>query len=114
MSDIELDPIYEEALKLTERIQPNPEGLTSYIPQGKADQTIIKQNNTLIILLLEINKKLDKIIKEKEIKTEIPKVDDLIEQLKRVEITPQKDRIKIRKPQKWTFFQVGETKKDQE
>ena len=45
MSELQLElyPVYEEALKFTERIQSNPEGLTSYTPQGKAYQTIINR-----------------------------------------------------------------------
>ena len=36
------DPLCKEIIKQGELIQPNPEGLIDYQPQGKADQIIIK------------------------------------------------------------------------
>ena len=85
-----------------------PEGFSSHIAGSAADNIIIKQNNTIIALLLEISNKLDKVIKEKETQnSHYPEIDELVNKLSKIEITPIKERI-IRKPQKWTFFQLGE------
>lgn len=54
------DPLYQTILKRSEQIQKLPEGLSEHQPQGKTDQVIIKQNNTIILLLLELNTKLEK------------------------------------------------------
>lgn len=120
MNDLCQEPLYLKALKFTASIQPEPQGLSDHQPPGKSDQVIIKQNNTIITLLLELNKKLEKLIKEKEVIKEQPlnsEIEELITQLKNIEITPPKERpIPVRKPQKWTFFQVEEqqSKKDHE
>ena len=128
--------LYKEVIKQGEVISPNPEGLSDHIPQSKTDQVIIKQNNTIILLLLKLNENLEKLIKEKDskynkdelnqyieklIKIKYPPVpedtfNDLIEQLKKVEVTPNKDKAPVIRTQKpWTLFQVGEqTKTDQD
>lgn len=38
----DLGQVYDKALKLTEKFQSGPEGLTEYVPQGKSDQIQIK------------------------------------------------------------------------
>jgi len=109
---------YQEVLRKTAQFQANPEGLSDYIPPGKTDSISVKQNNLIIFALLElnknledqitaINKKLD-ILLENKIPTKGKQendIQDLIEQLKRVELTPQEDRPK--KDKTWTFFQTG-------
>ena len=120
MNDLCQQPSYTKALKFAGSIQPDPQGLSDHQPSSKSDQIIIKQNNTIIVLLIELNKKLDKITKEKEVIKEQPKnteIEELINQLKNIEITPPKERPTIvRRSQKWTFFQVEEQqpKKDHE
>lgn len=44
-----------------------PEGFSSHIAGSTSDNIIIKQNNTIIALLLEISNKLDKVLKDKEV-----------------------------------------------
>ena len=61
------DPLYTEILKQAEQIAPNPEGLSNHTPQSKTDQTIIKQNNTIILLLLKLNENIERLIKGKTI-----------------------------------------------
>jgi len=114
------NPFYQEVLRKTAQFQLNPEGLSDYIPPGKTDSISVKQNNLIIFALLElnknledqiteINKKLDSLL-EKKIPTKKDKqendIQNLIEQLKRVELTPQEDRPK-RKDKTWTFSQTG-------
>ena len=122
----------EEASKLIEKSIPLPTDYKDYIPNAKSDQITLQQNITIISLILEIIKKIEIIVprleliservrllseqqKEKNKETSKNKeVEELIDQLKKVEITPQKEKVKItRKAQKWTFFQLDqETKED--
>ena len=109
---------YKEVLRKTAQFQANAEGLSDYTP-GKTALISVKQDNLITFALLElnknledqiteINKKLD-ILLENKIPTKKGKqendIQDLIEQLKRVELTPQEDRPK--KDKTWTFFQTG-------
>jgi hypothetical protein len=49
---------YKLALENSGRIQPDPIGLSSFKPTGKTDETIIKQNNTIIELLISLSSRL--------------------------------------------------------
>lgn len=105
---------YQKAVKYTSQFntQIKPEGFSTYVSASQAETVIIRQNNTIIAILLEINERLDKLLKGKT--AEQPQqsgIEELITKLNNIEITPKTEKVKIsRKPQKWTFFQLGEEK----
>ena len=49
---------YKLALENSGRIQPNPIGLSDFKPTGRTDETIIKQNNTVIELLISLSNRI--------------------------------------------------------
>ena len=52
---------YLEALNLTKRLLDPPKGFSTYNATSKADEVIIKQNNTILQMLLQIVNKLEHI-----------------------------------------------------
>lgn len=109
------DPFYLDALKKTKRIQKSPIGFSDHQPSGTSDQILIKQNNIIIQLIIELNKNIERIIQRNKAPIEIPpSIDELVEQLKKVELTPQIEKTTIRKKKSWTFFQVGEESKTEQ
>ena len=105
----------KEAIKLIEKRITLPSDYKDFSPSSKSDQIIIQQNNTIIALLLHLHNKIDKNIKEKVESKNIDTtgIEELIEKLNKIEITPQKEKI-IKKQKKWTFFQLDQEKKDQD
>ena len=129
----EEDINYSKALEKSKSQHSEPEGLSKHIPSSITDKILLKQNNTIIELLLDLYKKIDILIKGT--KAQIPvqqepelpelhkkihiliknkeaqeppknnlEIEELINQLKRIELTPKQERKNIiRKPQKWTF-----------
>ena len=59
--EIESNPIYKEALDRGRIYLENPEGIASYKAPSESDKIIIRQNNTIILLLLSLHNKIDKI-----------------------------------------------------
>lgn len=120
----------EEASKLIEKSIPLPADYKDYIPNAKSDQITLQQNITILSLILEIIKKIEIIVPKLEVISErvlllseqkeknkepAKEVEELIDQLKKVEITPQKEKVKItRKAQKWTFFQLDQETKEKQ
>ena len=96
---------YREAIKLIEKRIVLPLDYKEFNPQSKSDQIIIQQNNIIITLLLQLNNKIDKNIKEKLESKNIDTtgIEELIEKLNKMEITPQKEKI-IKKQKKGHFF----------
>ena len=141
----EEDINYNKALEKSKNYHSDPEGLSRHIPSSQTDKILLKQNNTIIELLLDLHRKIDILIKGKETQKplhkepELPElhkkidilinketqpknnleIDELVNQLKRIELTPKQERKNIiRKPQKWTFYQIdgepSKTTKDKE
>ena len=106
---------YRETIKLIEKRIALPLDYKEFNPSSKSDQIIIQQNNIIISLLLQLHNKIDKNFKEKLEGKNINTtgIEELIEKLNKIEITPQKEKI-IKKQKKWTFFQLDQEKKDQD
>lgn len=98
------DQLYLAILQKATQIQSNPKGLSDYQTQGKADSIVIKLNNIIILLLLELNKNLEK---AKQQASQDKNIEELIEQLKKIELIlpKEKEKAKTTKPKTWTFFQ---------
>lgn len=58
-------PAYKKALENTHRYR-NPVGFSNHVTANNSETIIIRQNNTIIELLLEIDQKIDRLLKEKE------------------------------------------------
>ena len=58
-----------------------------------SDQVIIQQNNIIISLLLQLHKKIDKKEKSEGKNISTTGVEELIEKLNKIEITPQQEKI---------------------
>ena len=52
---------YLEALSIIKKLLDSPEGFSTYNATSKADEVIIKQNNTRLQMLLQIVNKLEQI-----------------------------------------------------
>ena len=72
-----------------------PEGLSLENPVSKADLTLVKQNNIIIILLLNISQKLSKIY-DKPSSSKTQDIEDLIKGINNLEIGKPKKSITIR------------------
>ena len=59
----EEDINYSKALEKSRNYRSEPEGLSKYIPSSQTDKILLKQNNTIIELLLDLHKKIDILIK---------------------------------------------------
>ena len=91
---------YLEALTITKRLLDPPEGFSTYTATLKADEITIKQNNTILQMLLQLFNKLEQIeirIKylEKE-KAADNKIDELIYRINNLKL----DKVKKAKSQK--------------
>ena len=116
MIDLVESETHREAIKLIEKRIVLPLDYKEFNPQSKSDQIIIQQNNIIISLLLQLHKKIDKKEKSEGKNISTTGVEELIEKLNKIEITPQKEKI-IKKQKKWIFFQLDQeikNKKDQD
>lgn len=89
---------YLEALSNTKRLLDPPEGLSSYNATSKSDEVIIKQNNTILQMLLQLFNKLEQIetrikyLEEEKIMDN--KIDELIYKINNLKLN------EIKKPSK--------------
>ena len=115
MIDLVESETHREAIKLIEKRIALPLGYKEFNPPSKSDQIIIQLNNTIIAFLLQLQHKIDKNFTEKLESKNIDTtgIEELIEKLNKIEITPQKEKI-IKKQKKWIFFQQDQEKKDQD
>ena len=90
------DITYLHIIKEAKKFHNTPKGLTSYTPVGKTDLTIIKQNNIIILLLINISQKLDK-IQDKPNSSNPQDLEDLIKGINNLEIGKTKKSIAIPK-----------------
>lgn len=72
----EEDITYKKAIEYTTQFQ-EPVGFSGHSLASQVDRICIRQHNTIIAILLDINSKLDKLIKGKEV--EKPKNTDIEE-----------------------------------
>ena len=101
MIDLVESETHKEAIKLIEKRITLPSDYKDFSPSSKSDQIIIQQNNTIIALLLQLHNKIDKNSKEKLKSKSIDTtgIEELIEKINKIEITPQKEKI-IKKTEK--------------
>ena len=77
MNNLLKDQTYLKILEEAEIFHNIPEGLSSENPVSKTDLTLVKQNNIIIILLLNISQKLSK-IHDKSSSSKPQDIEDLI------------------------------------
>ena len=81
---------YLEALSNTKRLLDPPEGFSTYNATSKSDEVIIKQNNTILQMLLQVFNKLEQIenrikyLEEEKIMDN--KIDELIYKINNLKI----------------------------
>ena len=74
MSDLESYHLYQEALDFTEKFN-EPIGFSDYSPTAQGDHLQIRQNNTILYLLIKLHQLLDII----ETKNKTPENKDISE-----------------------------------
>lgn len=97
---------YLEALSETKKLIEPPEGLSKYNASSLADGVIIKQNNTIIQMMIQMYNKIDQIEKRikllEEEKESENKIDELIYKINRLTLD---DNIKkLKTPDKEMIF----------
>ena len=89
--EIESNPVYKKALDLGRIYLENIEGRTSYKAPSESDKIIIRQNNTIILLLLSLHNRIDKIentnIERQKGKDYSKDLENIIGQLSNIKIT---------------------------
>ena len=107
MNNISNDKTYLQIKEEAKIFHSLPKGLSSEVLVRKLDLTIIKQNNIIIILLININHKLEK-LQDKSSSSKLQDIEDLIKGISNLEIGKLKKSIAI--PKTYTF----ETNKDKQ
>ena len=96
--EIESNPIYKEALDRGRIYLENPEGITSYKAPSESDKIIIRQNNTIILLLLSLHNKIEKIentnLEKQKGKDYSKDLENIIWQLDNIKITEKGESFK--------------------
>ena len=85
MNNLLKDQTYLKILEEAKNFHNIPKGLTSENPVSKADLTLVKQNNIIILLLLNISQKLSKIY-DKPSSSKPQDIEDLIKGINNLEI----------------------------
>ena len=89
MSEEEIN--YNKALEKLKNYHSDPEGLSRHIPSSQTDKILLKQNNTIIELLLDLHRKIDILIKGKETQKPLHKEPELPELHKKIDILINKE-----------------------
>ena len=100
MNNLSKDETYLQIIEEAKNFHNIPEGLSSKTLVSKTDLTIIKQNNIIIILLININKKLGR-IQDKPSSSNTQDIEDIIKGINNLEIGKTKKSIAI--PKTYTF-----------
>ena len=100
MNNLSKDETYLQIIEEAKNFHNIPEGLSSETLVSKTDLTIIKQNNIIIILLININKKLGR-IQDKPSSSNTQDIEDIIKGINNLEIGKTKKSIAI--PKTYTF-----------
>ena len=100
MNNILKDQTYLKILEEEKNFHNIPEGLSSENPVSKTYLTLVKQNNIIIILLLNISQKLSK-IHDKSSSSKPQDIEDLIKGINNLEIGKPKKSITI--PRTYNF-----------
>ena len=107
MNNLLKDQTYLKILEEAKIFHSIPEGLSSEIPVSKTDLTLVKKNNIIILLLLNISHKLSK-IHDKPSSSNPQDIEDLIKGINNLEIGKPKKSITI--PRTYNFG-IGKDKK---
>ena len=94
MNNLSKDQIYLQILEEAKSFHNIPEGLSSENPVSKTNLTLVKQNNIIIILLINISQKLGRIY-DKPSSSNTQDIDDLIKGINNLEIGKSKKSIAI-------------------
>ena len=100
MNNLSKDHTYLQILEEAKNFQNIPEGLSSENPVSKTDLTLVKQNNIIILLLINISQKLGKIY-DKPSSSNTQDIEDLIKGINNLEIGKPKKSIAI--PRTYNF-----------
>ena len=100
MNNLLKDQTYLKIFEEAKTFHNIPEGLSSENPVSKTDLTLVKQNNIIIILLLNISQKLSK-IHDKSSSSKPQDIEDLIKGINNLEIGKPKKSITI--PRTYNF-----------
>ena len=100
MNNLLKDQTYLKILEKAKIFHNIPEDLSSENPVSKTDLTLVKQNNIIIILLLNISQKLSK-IQDKSSSSKPQDIEDLIKGINNLEIGKPKKSITI--PRTYNF-----------
>ena len=96
--EIESNPVYKEVLDRDRIYLENPEGITSYKSPSELDKIIIRQNNTIILLLLSLHNKIDKTensnLEKQKGKDYSKDLENIIGQLDNIKITEKRESFK--------------------
>ena len=96
MNSISKDKTYLQIIEEAKIFHSMSEGLSSIISISKTNLTIIKQNNIIILLLININQKLDK-LKGKPSSSKTQDVEDIIKGISTLDLGKPKKLIAIPK-----------------
>ena len=111
MNNLLKDQTYLQILEEAKIFHNIPEGVSSENPVNKADLTLVKQNNIIILLLLNISQKLCKIY-DKPSSSKTQDIEDLIKGINNLEIGKPKKSITI--PRNYNFGTSKEKQKSNE
>ena len=100
MNNLSKDETYLQIIEEVKIFQNITEGLSSETPISKTDLTIIKQNNIIILLLININQKLGR-IHDKPSSSNTQDIENIIKGINNLEIAKTKKSIAI--PKTYTF-----------
>ena len=100
MNNLSKDETYLQIIEEAKNFHNIPKGLSSKILVSKTDLTIIKQNNMIILLLININRKLGR-IHNKPCSSNTQDIEDIIKGINNLEIGKTKKSIAI--PKTYTF-----------
>ena len=85
MNNISNDKTYLQIIEEAINFHSSPEGLSPEVHVSKSYLTIIKQNNIIILLLININQKLEK-LQDKPSSSKSQDIEDLIKDISNLEI----------------------------
>ena len=100
MNNISYDKTYLQIIEEAKKFHSSLEGLSSKVLVSKSDLTIIKQNNIIRLLLININHKLDK-LQDTPSSSKPQDIEDLIKGINNLEIG--KSNKSIAMPKTYTF-----------
>ena len=100
MNNLSKDQTYLQILEEAKNFHNISEGLSSENPVSKTDLTLVKQNNIIILLLININHKLGRIY-DKPSSSNTQDIEHIIKGINNLEIGKSKKSIAI--PRTYTF-----------